>query len=151
VLLAGALAGTAWWAAGGTHRPAAPAPAVVARPAVTAAAPVVPVGFAGSWGGQVAQPAGARHTFPVRLRLPDGAAGGDLSLPSLGCTARVDVVAPAGGPGLALVQRTTADPRHRCAPSARITLTPVGDGTLAFAWQDTRDLANTATATLART
>jgi len=153
VVLAGV---TAWRTAGhgAPSAPQAPAAARATTPSAPASAPapVVPAGFAGRWSGQVAQPPGAGRTFPVSLTLTGGTAEGGLVLPTLGCTAVVDVAGPPpSDTRLTLDERTTADPRGRCAAAARIVLTAAGDGTLGFSWQDDANPGNTATATLSRT
>jgi len=152
VVLAGA---TAWWTAGHAP-PSAPqaraaAPSTAPSAPASASAPVVPAGFEGRWSGQVAQPPGSGRTFPVSLTLTGGLAEGGLVLPTLGCTAVVDVAGPAPtDTRLTLDERTTADPQGRCAAAARIVLTATGDVTLGFSWQDAANPGNTATATLSR-
>jgi Protein kinase domain len=113
--------------------------------------PNVPAGFAGTWSGRIAQPPGSGNTFPVTLTLNVGASRGTLNLPTLGCAARLTVAGPVtADQQLPLTEQTTSDPRGKCAGSAQITLTPGGQGTMGFFWQDAANSGNTASATLTR-
>jgi hypothetical protein len=111
--------------------------------------PVIPAAFAGTWAGQVSQPAVSRGSFPITLTLTAGSPTARLTLPTLDCAATLTVSEPGSSGGeLHLLEHVTSDPHQRCAEAARIALTLKETHTIAFFWQDVTAANNSATAIL---
>jgi hypothetical protein len=113
---------------------------------------VIPAAFGGRWTGTAAQTGGVVTSWLGIFDLPAGAATGTLNAPTLGCAAELSVVAPSPTDReLHLRQRTTVDPRLRCAAAADILLLANSSGGLDMFWQQFGVPTNTSIATLIRT
>ncbi len=109
----------------------------------------LPTTFFGAWEGRGSQPdPPGEWTITARIMggQPVGGLVGTIAYPSLGCTGTLTLIA-ASSTGLELGERITTGP---CEDGGIITLTPLQDGRLRYAWRKESIPGATAEGMLAR-